>query len=214
MIYLSSEIEFPTPENASAEGLLAIGGDLSLDRLILAYRSGIFPWYSVGEPILWWSPDPRMVLFPEELRVSKSFSKILRKEQFRITYNSHFPEVIRQCAQKNRPGQESTWITEEMIAAYTLLHEFGHAKSVEVWEGDEMVGGLYGIDLPEYKMFCGESMFSHVSNASKVGFYHWVQVLKKKDYHLIDCQVYTQHLESLGAREISRREFLNFLETP
>ncbi|MBX2827212.1 MAG: leucyl/phenylalanyl-tRNA--protein transferase [Flavobacteriaceae bacterium] len=211
MIYLSDEIWFPPSAQASPEGLLAIGGDLSVDRLMLAYRSGIFPWFSDGEPILWWSPDPRMVLFPNALKVSKSLARTLKKDIFQVTFNQRFSEVIQQCAQKVRPGQESTWITHEMIAAYERLHELGHAKSVEVWQEGILVGGLYGIDLPEYKVFCGESMFSNQSDASKVGFYFWVQELKQRKYQLIDCQVYTQHLESLGAVEVPRSTFMRLL---
>ncbi|MDC8002765.1 leucyl/phenylalanyl-tRNA--protein transferase [Aureisphaera galaxeae] len=211
MIYLSSDLWFPPHEYTTEEGLLALGGDLSSERLLLAYRSGIFPWFSEGEPILWWSPDPRMVLFPDELKVSKSLKRTLKKEIFKVTFNTHFSEVIQQCAQKVRPGQESTWITQEMIEAYEKLHEMGHAKSVEVWKDDRLVGGLYGIDLPEYKVFCGESMFSHESDASKVGFYYWVQELKSREYRLIDCQIHTAHLESLGAKEIPRSTFMRLL---
>ncbi|MEL6809939.1 MAG: leucyl/phenylalanyl-tRNA--protein transferase [Bacteroidota bacterium] len=211
MVYLSNELWFPPPDAATREGLLAVGGDLEPERLLLAYRSGIFPWYNEEEPILWWSPDPRMVLFPDKLKVSKSLRKVLRKEIFSVTYNQAFLEVIQNCAQIPRSGQEDTWITSEMISAYQRLHELGRAISVEVWQEDQLVGGLYGIDLPERKLFCGESMFSKVSDASKVGFYYLVQKLKEMDYTLIDCQVHTDHLESLGAEEISRTRFLTFL---
>ncbi len=213
MIYISEELWFPPSEYASGEGLLAVGGDLSTERLLLAYRSGIFPWFEEGDPILWWSPDPRMVLFPDELKLSKSFRRTLKKDTFKITYNTCFSEVISQCAQVKRTDQGGTWITQDMINAYQELHELDHAISVEVWQNDVLVGGLYGIDLPDKKVFCGESMFSLVSDASKVGFYHWVQQLKIREYRLIDCQVYTQHLDSLGAKEIPRDIFLNFLKT-
>jgi len=211
MVYLSDELWFPAVELASQDGLLAMGGDLSVERLILAYRSGIFPWYSEGEPILWWSPDPRMILFPEKLKVSKSLSKILQKNEFRITFNTTFSDVIEKCAAIEREGQADTWITNDMVDVYQKLHELGHAHSVEVWKDDKLVGGLYGIDLPDQKVFCGESMFSKESNASKVAFYYLVEKLKAKKYTIIDCQVHTHHLESLGAEEIPRTEFLNYL---
>lgn len=211
MHILSKELLFPNPEQASPEGLLAIGGDLSIERLVLAYNSGIFPWYSEEEPILWWSPDPRMVLFPEELKISKSMRQLFKKEAFQVTYNTCFERVIGNCAKIFRPDQEDTWITSEMIEAYKGLHSLGMAVSVEVWEGDELVGGLYGIDLKDKKIFCGESMFSKVSNASKYGFICLVEKLKQQNYELIDCQVHTNHLESLGAKEIDREVFLNYL---
>jgi len=212
MIFLSNKIWFPPVTTATKEGLLAVGGDLSVERLLLAYHSGIFPWYNEGEPILWWSPSPRMVLFPENLKVSKSLQKTLQKKEFSITYNTAFQEVISSCAAIKREGQGDTWIGSEMGVAYQKLHELGRAISVEVWKENELVGGLYGIDLPTQKVFCGESMFSKVSNASKVGFYYLVEKLKKENYALIDCQVYTNHLESLGAEEISRTKFLQFLK--
>ncbi|MFD0963689.1 leucyl/phenylalanyl-tRNA--protein transferase [Pseudofulvibacter geojedonensis] len=211
MHILSKELLFPNPVQASPEGLLAIGGDLSIERLLLAYNSGIFPWYSEEEPILWWSPDPRMVLFPEELKVSKSMKQLLKKEVFQVTYNTCFERVIENCAKIYRPDQEDTWITLEMIEAYKGLHRLGIAVSVEVWKEDELVGGLYGIDLKDKKIFCGESMFSKVSNASKYGFICLVEKLKQQDYRLIDCQVHTDHLESLGAKEIDREVFLSYL---
>lgn len=211
MIYLSSQLWFPSVTEASKEGLLAIGGDLSSERLLLAYRSGIFPWYEDNQPILWWSPDPRMVLFPERFKVSKSLKKVLDFNLFQVTFNQNFSEVIKQCALIKRKGQGGTWITSEMISAYQELHDKGFAKSVEVWKHGKLVGGLYGFDLPEKKVFCGESMFSKVSNASKVGFYTLVEKLKERDYKLIDCQVYTNHLHSLGAEEISRKEFIKIL---
>jgi len=211
MYLLSKELWFPDPVNANADGILALGGDLSVERLLLAYRSGVFPWFSEGEPIIWWSPDPRMVLYPEEFKISKSLKKIISQQKFEITVNKQFEEVIRACAKVPRKGQEGTWITTHMIDAYIELHKAGHALSVEVWKDKDLVGGLYGIDLPEFGVFCGESMFSLVSDASKVGFVHLVSLLQKKNYKLIDCQVYTEHLERFGAREIHRTAFLKYL---
>ena len=212
MYILSKNIEFPPVEHADIDGLLAIGGDLSQERLLLAYRSGIFPWYNEGEPIIWYSPDPRMVLFPEELKVSKSMKQVLRKNEFTVTFNQDFKGVIENCATVKRPDQEGTWITNDMQQAYIQLHKSGYAMSVEVWKDEELVGGLYGMWLQEKKMFCGESMFAKVSNASKLGFISLVAMLKEKEVQLIDCQVYTDHLASLGAREISRKAFLNYLK--
>ncbi len=211
MIYLSSKLWFPSVSEASKEGLLALGGDLSVERLLLAYRSGIFPWFEDNQPILWWSPDPRMVLFPDKLKVSKSLKKVIASESFQVTFNERFLEVINQCASVKRKGQGGTWITTEMISAYQNLYTKGHAKSVEVWKEGKLVGGIYGIDLPERKVFCGESMFSKESNASKVGFYTLVKKLKEKKYKIIDCQVFTSHLHSLGAEEISRKDFMELL---
>lgn len=207
MHFLSSKIEFPDVSEASADGLLAIGGDLSSERLIYAYSKGIFPWFDDEEPILWWSPDPRFVLFPNDLKISKSMAQIVKKQRFKITYNKAFDKVIKACSVKKRPGQKGTWINENMIEAYINLHQLGHAKSVEVWEGDQLVGGLYGIEVNE-NVFCGESMFANVSNASKAGF---IALVKDSNYKLIDCQLHTNHLESLGAKYISRAEFLKYL---
>ncbi|PCI31677.1 MAG: leucyl/phenylalanyl-tRNA--protein transferase [Flavobacteriaceae bacterium] len=209
MYILTKKIEFPPVHLASEDGLLAVGGDLSLDRLELAYRSGIFPWYCEGEPIIWYSPKDRMVLFPEELRISKSMRKVLRNQRFKVTFNTAFDQVIYHCKTTYRPEQGGTWITDDMEDAYLDMHKKGLAKSVEVWENNELVGGLYGIDLGH--VFCGESMFSTVSNASKVAFIYLVTQLKKENYKLIDCQVYNDHLASLGAREIARIDFLNYL---
>ncbi len=209
MILLSDKLWFPPVETASLEGIVAIGGDLSAKRLLLAYNSGIFPWYNQGEPLVWYSPNERMVLYPEELKVSKSMKQILKKEIFKITFNQNFKEVITACKTIYREGQGGTWITDEMEEAYKNLHELGYAKSVEVWLNDELVGGLYGIDLGT--VFCGESMFSTVSNTSKVAFIKLVEKLKKEKYNLIDCQVYNDHLASLGAREITRIEFMKLL---
>ena len=211
MFYLDKTLWFPEPSEADAQGLLAIGGDLSAERLLLAYRSGVFPWYEKGQPLLWWSPDPRMVLFPKDLKVSKSLQKRIKKNTFTITFNAAFSEVIEQCATRKREGQAGTWITDEMKAAYQTLFERGYIMSVEVWYANELVGGLYGVNLKERGVFCGESMFSLKSDASKVGFYHLVQKLITENYKIIDCQVYTDHLASLGAVEIAREKFLIYL---
>ncbi|MFO8147621.1 MAG: leucyl/phenylalanyl-tRNA--protein transferase [Gillisia sp.] len=202
---------FPPVENANEDGLLAIGGDLSVKRLLDAYNRGIFPWYEASQPVMWWSPDPRMVLFPEKLKISKSMKQVLRQDSFRVTFNQDFEAVINKCAAVKRDGQRGTWITSEMQEAYLELFHLGIVQSVEVWQNKELVGGLYGIYLKEKKVFCGESMFATVSNASKFGFIKWVEQLKLEGVKLIDCQVYTAHLESLGAEEISRKEFLEFL---
>ena len=211
MHYLTEKLWFPNPEEATEDGLLAIGGDLLVERLLLAYNSGIFPWFEDDQPILWWSPDPRMVLFPEKFKVSKSLRKKIKSEKFRITFNQNFAEVIKNCATVLRKGQTGTWITQEMQQAYIALRSAGHAVSIEVWEDEKLVGGLYGIDLPKKKVFCGESMFSLVSDASKVAFYHLSEYVKTKNYKFIDCQIYNEHLESLGAEEIGRGEFLELL---
>ena len=211
MYYLDAKLWFPNPSEADPEGLLAVGGDLRVERLKLAYRSGIFPWYEKGQPLLWWSPDPRMVLFPKDLKVSKSLQKQIKKDQFKVTFNTAFPEVITQCAVKKRAGQDGTWITDEMIAAYLELFKQDEVISVEVWLEKKLVGGLYGVDLKSKGVFCGESMFSSASDASKVGFYFLVNKLIEEGYKLIDCQMYTEHLASLGAIEIPREKFLAYL---
>lgn len=210
MLLLGKDLVFPDVETASPEGILAFGGDLRPERLILAYKSGIFPWYNEGEPIIWYSPSERMVLFPDELHISHSMRTMMRNHEFDITWNKAFEQVIDQCQKSPRKDQLGTWITEEMKEAYIRLHKLGFAKSIEVWNEDELIGGLYGIDLGH--IFCGESMFSKVKNTSKLAFIHLVQELQKKDYKLIDCQVYNEHLESLGAREIPRKEFLGYLK--
>ncbi|MBC7749495.1 MAG: leucyl/phenylalanyl-tRNA--protein transferase [Methylotenera sp.] len=209
MYFLSKELFFPPVSEANNDGILAIGGDLSTARLMLAYKSGIFPWFEEGEPIFWWSPNPRMVLFLDELVVSKSMRNILNRNIFQVTFNQNFREVISNCQKIKRQGQNGTWITNDMIEAYCKLNELGLAKSVEVWQNDQLVGGLYGIDLGN--IFCGESMFSKVSNASKVAFITLANQLKKDNYNLLDCQVYNEHLESLGCREISREDFMELL---
>lgn len=204
---LTDKLEFPYINEASEDGLLAIGGDLKPERLVLAYKSGIFPWFEADQPILWWAPNPRFVLFPEKLKVSKSMRQILRNKEFRVTVNKDFTQVITECSRLKRDGQSGTWITQSMIEAYTELHKLGYAKSVEVWDENKLVGGLYGVDL-DNGIFCGESMFSKVSNASKVALITFVQ---NTNYKLIDCQVYTNHLSSLGAEEIPRNKFMEFL---
>jgi len=206
-----NEISFPDPHlYHPKDGLVAIGGDLSVERIWFAYQLGIFPWFNPEEEILWWSPDPRFVLFPDELKISKSMKKIIRDEKFRITENVCFEEVMKCCGGIPRKDQDGTWITNEMLNAYTTLHRYGKARSVEVWLGEELVGGLYGVDMGN--VFCGESMFAKVSNASKAGFIWLVEKYKNK-FDVIDCQVYTEHLESLGARSIPKEDFLNFLKT-
>ena len=205
------DIYFPDVEHALQEpdGLLAVGGDLQPERLLYAYRNGIFPWYGPDQPILWWSPDPRLVLYPGQLHVSHSLAKTLRQQRFSVTFDQAFDQVIQACAAP-RPGQAGTWITPEMQAAYIEMHRLGHAHSVECWQQGRLVGGLYGLAMG--RVFFGESMFSHMTDASKVGFVTLVRQLERWDYRLIDCQVYTGHLERLGARMIARREFTRLLE--
>ena len=210
MYYLTAASFFPPVSQANCDGILAIGGDLSSERLQLAYKSGIFPWFEQGEPIMWWSPNPRMVLFLDELVISKSMRSILNRNIFTVTFNQNFRDVISNCQNIKRDGQNGTWITNDMIEAYCKLHELGIAKSVEVWQNEKLVGGLYGIDLGH--VFCGESMFSLVSNASKVAFIALVNQLKTANYKLLDCQVYNPHLESLGCREIDRTDFMEILK--
>ena len=208
-LFLTKELKFPPIEYATKEGIVAIGGDLSTERLLLAYRSGIFPWYSEGEPIFWWSPDPRFVLFPNEIKVSKSMQKIIKKDTFEIKYNTAFREVICNC-RKLRLNKEGTWITNNMVEAYCKLNELGYAHSVETWHEGKLVGGLYGINMG--KCFFGESMFSTMDNASKFALIMLAESLKEKKYLLIDCQVYTNHLASMGAREIPRFDFLRIIK--
>ena len=209
MYRLTDALLFPSPEQASAEGIVAVGGDLQPERVMLAYRKGIFPWFESDDFLLWWSPDPRMVLFPDQLKISKSMRTILRKKRFEVTFNKAFDQVVQACAKVKRFGQNGTWITPGLMEVYSTLHTQGHAHSVEVWEEGSLVGGLYGIDLGT--VFCGESMFSKSSNASKVALIFLVKELKKNKYELIDCQVPTQHLASMGAEPISRTKFLTFL---
>ena len=209
MHLISDALYFPPVFEASSEGILAVGGDLSSERLLLAYKSGIFPWFNPGEPIVWWAPKSRMVLYFDELIVSKSMRNILNRNTFKVTFNQNFSEVILNCSLIKREGQRGTWISQEMMEAYCKLNELGIAKSVEVWQNNELVGGLYGIDLGF--IFCGESMFSRVSNASKVAFISLVNHLKNENYKLLDCQVYNEHLNSLGCREIDRDDFMKLL---
>lgn len=204
--------QFPPVEQANEDGLLAIGGELSVKRLLDAYHNGIFPWYDESQPVIWWSPDPRMVLFPDNLKVSKSMKQLLKKEEFKVSFDEDFEQVISNCAEIKRDGQRGTWITQEMKDAYIEMHELGYARSVEVWQEDQLIGGLYGIYLKDKNIFCGESMFSLVSNASKYGIIKLVEKLKAEGVQIIDCQVYTKHLESLGAEEIPRKEFLKYLK--
>lgn len=208
---LADELVFPPPDLAEDSGLLAVGGDLSESRLLLAYASGIFPWYSENNPILWWSPDPRLVLFPDEMKISRSLRQIIKKDIFSVTLDTAFESVIRSCADVHKKGNGETWITDEMIDAYVRLHHSGCAHSVESWFGGELAGGLYGVAIGS--AFFGESMFTIKSNASKVAFAALVRHLVKCDFKLIDCQVRTKHLLSLGAREIPRSEFLNILKS-
>ncbi len=214
MIVLDHRLFFPDPRETPDHGLLAVGGDLSVDRLLLAYKSGIFPWYNDGEPICWWSPDPRMVFnlsSDNPMRITKSLRQSKRNRGYRVKQNTCFEEVIAHCAAIARHGEQGTWIHDEMIAAYIHLHHLGHAKSIEVFQDDQLVGGLYGIDLPEKGIFCGESMFTLATDASKIALWWLVEHLPKKNYRLIDAQIYNDHLASLGAVEIDREVFLSFL---
>ncbi len=206
---LPEEIHFPHPDLAEADGLLAVGGDLSIERLLAAYAHGIFPWYSRRKPILWWSPDPRMVLFPGEFHLSRTMGRILRSGRFRFTADTAFPAVIRGCAQSPRPQERGTWIVRDMIRAYCALHEAGWAHSIEVWCEDNLAGGLYGVSLGG--AFFGESMFSLVDNASKAAFYLLARLCRMWNFSFIDCQMHTAHLSRLGAREISRDRYLQLL---
>ena len=211
MYFLSKELYFPLVDEASIEGVLAIGGDLSVERLQLAYRSGIFPWFNEDEPILWWSPPERMVVVPSIYKVSKSIRNLLNQNKFKVTFNQNFRDVILGCQQIDRPGQDGTWLSDDFVESYTKLHEMGIAKSVEVWQNDELVGGLYGVDLGH--IFCGESMFSKVPNASKIAFVTLINFLKENNYKLLDCQVHNDHLEKLGAFEVSRDVFMRVLKS-
>ena len=208
MRWLNDTIEFPplsvSPNN---DGLLAVGGDLSSKRVLLAYQSGIFPWYEANQPLLWWAPNPRFVLYPSKLKVSKSSKRLLKSKKFEVSVNRNFKDVILACAKVKRQSQSGTWITDKMIDVYCELHQMGFAKSVEVWLDNKLVGGLYGVQFNE-DLFCGESMFSYVSNASKIGFISFIQM---SEFKLIDCQVHSSHLESLGAEKINRSDFMQHL---
>ena len=207
MRWLNDIIEFPPLKEANSDGLLAIGGDLSPKRVLYAYKNGIFPWYEVDQPLLWWSPDPRFVLYPNKLKISKSSKQLLRSQKFEVTINRSFKEVIVACSKVKRQSQTGSWITDQMIDVYCELHKMGFAKSVEVWLDSKLVGGLYGVQFND-DVFCGESMFSYVSNASKIGFINFVQ---NSNFKLIDCQVHSEHLETLGAEQISRSNFMQYL---
>lgn len=206
---LNENLYFPPVSQANKEGFLAFGGDLSTERLLLAYRSGIFPWYNEDEPIIWWSPDPRCVLFTNKLCISKSMQQVIKKGTFRFSMNEAFAQVIKCCQQTKRKDDNGTWLNNEMIEAYNSLHQQGFAYSAECWLGDELVGGLYGIKLEN--LFCGESMFSLKSNASKFAFIHFVNYLKVEGIEVVDCQISNPHLESLGAEMIPRSQFLSYL---
>lgn len=207
---LDERLVFPPPHLADENGLLAVGGDLSSERLLLAYSRGIFPWYEEGLPILWHSPDPRMILEVDGLEVQRSLRKAMRKQPYRITLDTTFAEVIAQCARAPRAGQAGTWITSEMIAAYVELHRLGFAHSAEAWRGDELVGGLYGVSIGG--IFCGESMFAHADDASKIAFVTLIEQLRAWDIKLVDCQMHTEHLARFGAHVVPRRIFLKMLD--
>ena len=207
---LIDELIFPPVDHAE-DGVLAVGGDLSPERLMLAYHSGIFPWFNADDPIIWWSPDPRFVLFPNELRLSRTTKRILRNHSFDITYNKDFRGVIEHCSTVERADQNGTWITPEMKEAYLWLHELGHATSVEVWKDGQLAGGMYGVDLG--KVFCAESMFTLVPNASKVGLITFIQDFATRGGQLIDCQIHSEHMAYLGAREIGREVYLHYLNS-
>jgi len=207
---LKNDLSFPDPRHTTPEGIVAVGGDLSVPRLLEAYRQGIFPWYKYGTPIYWWCPDPRFVLYPEKLRVSKSMRPYFNQKKFGLSFDRAFREVMLSCATQERKGQYGTWITPEMLEGYLALHREGYAHSVEVWKEDQLVGGLYGIALG--RVFFGESMFAKVSNASKFGFIALVRQLQQRGFNLIDCQQETPHLRSLGAEKIARSDFLRHLK--
>lgn len=209
MIILNNDINFPPVSTASPEGIVAIGGNLQPATLLQAYRKGIFPWFNEGEPVIWWSPDPRCVLFPADIHLSKSMQVVCRKADFRFSSNKAFEQVIANCRQVNTAKHGSTWISDDITQAYTLLHRLGHAHSAEAWLGDELAGGLYGIKIG--KVFFGESMFSNATNASKFAFIKMVELLQKQGVELIDCQQQTNHLQSLGATMISRDAFIELL---
>ena len=209
MQQLGNDYKFPSPQSATQEGIVAVGGDLNPLRILEAYKNGIFPWFNDDENLMWWSPDPRMILFPEKIKISKSFKSFLKKKEYRVSFNENFEDVIESCSNIKRVNQKGTWITNGLKQSFIELHLMGYAHSVEVWQNGVIVGGLYGLDLGN--IFCGESMFSIKSNASKVGLYFLCQELKQNNYRFIDCQVPSQHLRSLGAEEISRDNFLKKL---
>jgi leucyl/phenylalanyl-tRNA--protein transferase len=203
---LTERLLFPDPELAEEDGLLAVGGDLSTERLLLAYKNGIFPWYSDDTPILWYSPHERFVLFPAELNISSSMRRVLNSNRFKITYDTCFADVIEECSTVERKDQDGTWITADMKIAYINLHQEGYAHSIEIWQNNELVGGMYGVAVGD--VFCGESMFSKVSNASKTAV---ITLCQSGKYKLLDCQVHSDHMESMGARTISRKDYMAML---
>lgn len=210
MYLIKNQLYFPPVEDTHSSEIIAFGGDLSVERLLLAYKSGIFPWYDDSEPITWWYPEYRMVVIPSEYKPSKSLRNIINRGIFKITFNQNFEQIIKNCQTIKRNGQNGTWINNEIVEVYTKLHHLGYAKSVEIWQNNELVGGLYGVDLGN-KIFCGESMFSKVSNASKAAFVWLNDYLKRENYLLLDCQIYNEHLERLGAFEIKREVFMEIL---
>ncbi len=207
--FLDKQISFPHPDVVKPTGILAISGDLSVERLLLAYHYGIFPWYNDNEPIIWWCPKPRFVIFPEKVKVAKSMNAYFNQNKFQVTYDQHFEDIIRYCQHSPRHGQEGTWINENIVNSYTKLHDLGYATSVEVWEGEQLVGGLYGVKLG--KVFFGESMFSLRSNASKFGFITLAKRLANEGYHVIDCQQPNPYLQSLGGEFITGDDFQTIL---
>lgn len=209
MFQLGEDYIFPHPSNADKHGIVAYGGDLNPLRILEAYKSGIFPWFESDQKLMWWSPDPRMILYVDKFKVSKSFKAFLKKSNYKVTFNKDFELVINSCANIKRINQKGTWITEGLIKSFIDLHEIGKAISVEVWEDDDIVGGLYGLDLDD--VFCGESMFSKSSNASKIALYYLTKELRKNNYRFIDCQVPSEHLKSLGGEIISRSNFLDLI---
>ena len=209
MVRLGEDFVFPSPRRADSHGIVAYGGDLKPQRIIQAYKNGIFPWFESDDNLLWWSPDPRMILYPDKIKVSKSLKSFIKKTTLKVTFNNDFEEVINSCSNIKRLGQKGTWITPGLKKSFTKLHEMGLAISVEVWKNSEIVGGLYGLDLGD--VFCGESMFSKSTNASKLALVSLSLELKKNSYRFIDCQVPSQHLKSMGAEEISREDFLKIL---
>lgn len=209
MVRLGDDHIFPSPRSANEHGVVAYGGDLNPNRIIQAYRQGIFPWFESDDNLLWWSPNPRMILYPEKIKISKSLKSVIKKNTFKVTFNKDFEEVIESCSNIKRLGQKGTWITSGLKESFLNLHEKGLAMSVEVWKDSKIVGGLYGLDLGH--VFCGESMFSKSSNASKVALVNLSSELKKNNYKFIDCQIPTEHLKSMGGEEVSRDDFLKLL---
>ncbi|MGB3592084.1 MAG: leucyl/phenylalanyl-tRNA--protein transferase [Nonlabens sp.] len=216
MVMLDNRLQFPDPRNAPSHGHVAVGGDLSIERLLLAYQSGLFPWYNDGEPICWWSPDPRMIFNLQgdtPIKISKSLKQSRRNRGYRVEIGTCFDRVIQNCAKIKRVNEEGTWINDDMLQAYVDMNKAGHASSVAVFKDDDLVGGLYGVDMPDQGIFCGESMFSYATDASKIALWALTEYLIKKNYRLIDAQLYNDHLSSLGAIEIDRDQFLDYLQS-